>query len=766
VYCFRAVRAPPRSLKYPAGNADSREVRLHARADRRHGASYRLTVIAAAAGTGTMLAALVHRPQLSPGAVLALTVLLVAAAVAVVVTGRNQFAEQVRLLAPAATLIAVLLVRHGASGDRIRYELLLLLPVLWLALQGSRGELVVGIVGITAGLTLLNATADNASAWTDELLFGLVATTLGAIVHRLVGQVRRQTTDMASVTRVVRDVASAADADGARAIVCRAALEIVDAQIAILLEPDGADQLRVAAAWGTDMAAGTKVPIGGIDGDLRAALSTGDQRFLADDGGPLCCAAIGARSALITPVMRDAATAGALVVGWSRSVRRITPRMAEVVELFAVETARAIERGDLIAQVREHADDLQAVVQVARRLPRNADAQSARDAICQGVLEVCDGMLAVLMEPDGAGNLVSTAVAGADVAPIRVSLDAEDSATVDVFRALEPFYVADLRDHSDVSQRLVDATGAVSALWQPVVGDGAPVGVLVVSWQHRLPRLSNRSAAVVGLFAAEAAVAIERADLLARMEGLNRMLAVQVEALRVSDQLKSDFVSSVSHELRTPLASILGYLDVLIEGELGPMPDDQTEFLKIVDENARRLLALISDLLTLSGLESGKMLLRHQQLDLRELLERHLSEQSGAIRDRRLLSTLDMPLEPVTAQVDPERIGQVISNVLANAVKFTPEGGEVRVGLHREAERAVLEITDTGIGISERDVDQLFERFFRARNATDAAIPGTGLGLAICKGIVDAHGGSISVASQLDRGTTIRINLPTTITAH
>jgi two-component system phosphate regulon sensor histidine kinase PhoR len=299
-----------------------------------------------------------------------------------------------------------------------------------------------------------------------------------------------------------------------------------------------------------------------------------------------------------------------------------------------------------------------------------------------------------------------------------------------------------------------------------VVGDGAPVGVLVVTWENRRRRLSDRAAAVVGLFAAEAAVAIERADLMARLEGLNRMLAVQVEALRVSDQLKSDFVSSVSHELRTPLASILGYLDVLLEGELGEFTTDQSEFLKIVDDNARRLLSLINDLLTLSGLESGKMLLRHQVTDVRDLLDRHLTEQAGAIRGRELRLSVDIPAEPAMAQVDPERIGQVISNLLANAIKFTGKGGELRVALRREPDQVVLEIADTGIGISPADADQLFERFFRAPNATDLAIPGTGLGLAICKGIVDAHRGSIAVASEIDKGTTVTVGLPITITAH
>jgi len=347
-----------------------------------------------------------------------------------------------------------------------------------------------------------------------------------------------------------------------------------------------------------------------------------------------------------------------------------------------------------------------------------------------------------------------------------VSMDDSDSATVEVYRTLQPFFVPDLGGHPHVSQRLVHATGAVSALWQPVVGDGAPVGVLVVAWQRTLPQLSDRAAAVVGLFAAEAAVALERADLLARLETLNRMLAVQVEALRVSDQLKSDFVSSVSHELRTPLASILGYLDVLLEGELGEMAPEQTEFVRIVDENARRLLSLINDLLTLSGIEGGRMLLRPEPIDLRPLVERYVLDLEVAAAEKGLDLSVLLPADEFVVQVDPERIGQVVTNLVANAVKFSERGGDVRVELRREAGQAVLSVADTGIGIPAADSDRLFQRFFRARNATDAAIPGTGLGLAICKGIVDAHGGDIVIESQAGEGTTVRVYLPMTTETH
>jgi signal transduction histidine kinase len=738
-------------------------VRLSGRANPPNGALFRLSVLTAAASLGAMLAALANGPAPSAGAMAMLVPIALAGAVALV-AWRRRLSEHVRLLTPLATLLAVALLRHASGGDRMRYQLLLLLPIVWLALQGSRAELVMGITGLAVGLSLLNlSSGDTVAGWSDQLVFVLVASAVGLTVQHLIGRVRRQARDVAAITRVVHDVGTATDTMAARAAVCRAATEICGAQLALMLESDGEGRLAVSAASGSDVAVGTVVPLESAGAAVRDALWLGQQLFLPDDGGPLCCAAIGARSALLAPVTRNGEPAGALILGWQHPLRRLPGRLAELISLFTVETARSIERGDLISQVHAHASDLEAVVDIARRLPRTTDGQSARDAVCAAVLDVCDGMLAVLMEPDGNGNLVSTAAAGAEVAPMRVPMDDPNSATVAVFRSLEPFFVADLGTHPGVSQRLVDATGAVSALWQPVVGDGAPVGVLVVAWEQRFRRLSDRAAAVVGLFAAEAAVALERADLLARLEGLNRMLAVQVEALRVSDQLKSDFVSSVSHELRTPLASILGYLDVLREGALGEMTAQQSEFVRIADENARRLLALINDLLTLSGIESGRMLLRPEPVDVRTLIERHVSDQQAAAGGKRLNLALELPPEPLVAELDRDRIGQVVTNVVANAIKFTEAGGDVLVTLRREGQRVELAVADSGIGIPAPDRDGLFQRFFRARNATDAAIPGTGLGLAICKGIVDAHGGEIAVESETDQGTTIRVSLPMTM---
>jgi PAS domain S-box-containing protein len=409
----------------------------------------------------------------------------------------------------------------------------------------------------------------------------------------------------------------------------------------------------------------------------------------------------------------------------------------------------------------QYAADLTAGSEVARRLPRTADAMGAREAICEGALAVCDGMIAVLMEPDGTGNLVSTAVAGADTAPMQVPLDAESSATARVFLTGEPYFVADLSGEQGLSRRVVDATGAVSALWQPVLHDGVPVGVLLVAWDRELAHLSDRAAAVVGLFTAEAAVAIERADVLARLDHLNGTLGRQVEALRLSDQMKSDFVSSVSHELRTPLASILGYLEILTSEEIGELTELQSEFLGIIDTNAHRLLSLIDDLLTLAGLENGKLAMRMEPADLAELVYAEVQALRPELEERRHELVVDVPGTPIRIDADVHRCGQVIGNLLANAVKFTPEGGRISVRIAEAPGAALLTIEDSGIGISEDDLGNLFERFFRARSATEQAIPGTGLGLAISKGIVEAHGGALTVESELGRGSAFTVRLPT-----
>jgi signal transduction histidine kinase len=233
----------------------------------------------------------------------------------------------------------------------------------------------------------------------------------------------------------------------------------------------------------------------------------------------------------------------------------------------------------------------------------------------------------------------------------------------------------------------------------------------------------------------------------------------EVTQQRELDRLKDDFVATVSHELRTPLTSMMGFLEMIREGEAGELTEQQQRFLSIVYRSSERLQRLVGDLLFVARLDANGLQLHFGDVDLVEVVRENVEATSALARSRTidLVSEFDV-LPPVTA--DRERLGQLVTNLLSNAIKFTPEQGTVTVRTFANGGSAVLEVEDTGIGIPSGEQGRLFQRFFRSTNATERAIPGTGLGLVITKAIVEAHGGSITVRSELEEGTCFRVELP------
>jgi signal transduction histidine kinase len=242
----------------------------------------------------------------------------------------------------------------------------------------------------------------------------------------------------------------------------------------------------------------------------------------------------------------------------------------------------------------------------------------------------------------------------------------------------------------------------------------------------------------------------------AEAETAQRLLTEQNERLREADRLKDEFVALISHDLRTPLTSITGYVELALEEDLA---DDVRGFLQVVARNSDRLLRLVNDLLFVARLQAGDMMLEQEHLDLAEIVRDGVKamEPRAAAKD----ITLSCVVDAVSAvHVDRGRFMQVLDNLVSNALKFTPEGGEVHIRLQERDGTVRLEVSDSGMGITAADQRRLFERFFRAGNAVEQQVPGTGLGLYICRAIAEAHEGTISVRSELGEGSTFRLELP------
>ncbi len=228
---------------------------------------------------------------------------------------------------------------------------------------------------------------------------------------------------------------------------------------------------------------------------------------------------------------------------------------------------------------------------------------------------------------------------------------------------------------------------------------------------------------------------------------------------RELDRLKDDFVATVSHELRTPLTSMMGFLEMIREGEAGALTDEQKRFLAIVYRSSERLQRLVGDLLFVARLDANGLQLQFAHLRVDAIVSEALESVAALARSREVEVVSDVrKVPPVWG--DRERLAQLIGNLVSNALKFTPPGGRMTVRAFADDGRAVIEVEDTGIGIPKSEQDRLFQRFFRSSTATEQAIPGTGLGLVISKAIAEAHGGTIGVSSDTGQGTCFRVELP------
>lgn len=267
----------------------------------------------------------------------------------------------------------------------------------------------------------------------------------------------------------------------------------------------------------------------------------------------------------------------------------------------------------------------------------------------------------------------------------------------------------------------------------------------------------------------------------AELQEKNRILQENNDRLQELDKLKSNFLATISHELRTPLTSVIGYSEMMLEGVTGALNDEQREFIKTIMDKGSSLLGLISQILDLSRIESGALRMQVSEYSLKDVLRTATTSVVPQCQKKSLRLQVDVADNLPLLQGDPEKIGQVVVNLLGNALKFTPVGGSITLRAQRftrpiaagsaaqglpsvfdptDEEFVRIDVIDTGVGIPSDKIGHIFERFFQVDSSSTREFGGTGLGLSIVKSLVEAHRGEIFVESTVGHGSTFTVLLP------
>ena len=331
--------------------------------------------------------------------------------------------------------------------------------------------------------------------------------------------------------------------------------------------------------------------------------------------------------------------------------------------------------------------------------------------------------------------------------------------------------VLDVASASDPAQRkLLELFGVQSVVLAGIIPSPGPAGCLLLGRAYRGTSHAQADEDLVAILTNHLVTAIENSALYEESWTSGRQLERKVQErtqelakanaeLLTLNKAKSAFVSAVSHELRTPLAAIKGYAALLGAGQFGALVKAQSERLAKIEKHVDILTQLINNLLDIARIESGRVTMEKRPIPVEELLASAYDLVRPQLEAKRLRYTLD--LDGVKQLVgDPQHLQRVFINLFSNAIKYTPEGGSIRVGLKREGDAVLAAVSDTGCGIAQDELPKLFQEFYRCADPINQQVRGTGLGLALVKRIIEAHQGRIWVESAPGKGSTFTFQLP------
>jgi len=593
----------------------------------------------------------------------------------------------------------------------------------------------------------------------------VVITGLGAAVRAINTEIRgtrRRLDQTEQLRNVLGELVGQLDVSRMLNTVIRCGMELLqmDSGAIVLLDEDrGVFTLRASVRL---PGAVEGVAISAADGIVGRVVR--EKRFVMLVEPPLfdlnALNAAGYARAFGSPVVLEGKVFGVLHLETRDDQRRLTRWEEEALEVLSQQLAVALRNVRLFEESEKRARRLELLNQSIDQMNQKLFEPELLDVVATaltGNLGFAAAQVWLLEPSDGALWRRASHHTTGEPPPVPGRVERGMSEIGQVAELRVPIVTNDPANHRQVGLNpWMTEEGIQAFAGFPLVVGEQLLGVLAV--YHRRP-LDRNTIELLTLFAQHAATAIQEAHLFhLATEQTARLTALNVELQR-ANQHKAEFLANMSHELRTPLNSILGFSQLLLEGDGGVLTSDQRQDVDIIAQNGQHLLALINDLLDISKLEAGKAQLHRGEVEVEPLISECVESVRSLAKTKRLDLSASVSAEVGRVFADGPKLKQVLLNLLGNAIKFT-EAGSVRITAERQGAELRVSVRDTGIGVPVEDAERIFESFQQGKSGISGKYQGTGLGLAICRQLVEMHGGRIWVKSTAGQGSTFTFTIP------